>query len=114
MSNYSLSVHRYRELKHFCLQYNEMRAKLVAALNDIYADANDPVSRNAVIIRDLLYAIDLIERTAIDTDCRNYDIILKSVTEDVSFKKLGVDMDKGAFDDLRAKFFYILSERKGV
>lgn len=111
---YELSKERFRELKHFCLQYYEYKDQIRKASNDLIANHDDPVSRSAVILRDNLYAVDLIERTAADTD-KNYGyLILRSVTEDVSFRSLGLTIPKGYFDDLRSKFFYLLSERKGV
>ena len=111
---YELSRDRFKELKHFCLQYREYREAVREAEIDLIANHDDPVSRNAIKIRDNLYAIDLIERTAMDTNRGYADALLRSVTEDVSFKRLGVTINKGEFDDLRNKFFYLLSERKGI
>lgn len=111
---YELSRDRFKELKHFCLQYHEYREAVKEAEFDLIANHDDPVSRNAIKIRDNLYAIDLIERTAVDTNRVYADALLRSVTEDVSFKRLGIRINKGEFDDLRNKFFYLLSERKGI
>ena len=113
-NNYQLSAHRYRELKHFCLQYYEMRDRVRRLSERIFADdERDLVGDTATELTNLINGIRLIETTAMDTDKKYGVYILRSVTEDVSFSQLGVTLSKGEFDDLRAKFFWLLSERKG-
>lgn len=113
-SNYQLSAHRYRELKHFCLQYYEMKDKARRLTDHLFADKElDLVGDTATELTNLIGGIRLIEMTAVDTDAKYAEYILKSVTNDVSFSSLGVVISKGDFDDLRAKFFWLLSERKG-
>ena len=113
-SNYQLSAHRYRELKHFCLQYYEMRDKVRQLSERLFADNEfDLVGDTATELANLIGGIRLIETTAVDTDVQYAKYILKSVTNDVSFSSLGVVISKGDFDDLRTKFFWLLSERKG-
>lgn len=79
----------------------------------IFADGEDPVGDTATELTNLIHGIRLIETTAMDTDKKYGVYILRSVTEDVSFSQVGVALSKGEFDDLRAKFFWLLSERKG-
>lgn len=112
-NNYRLSAHRYRELKHFCLQYYEMRDHVRRLSELVFADGEDPVGDTATELTNLINGIRLIETTAMMTDARYSKYILKSVVKDVSFSQLGVTLSKGEFDDLRAKFFWLLSERKG-
>lgn len=112
-NNYQLSAHRYRELKHFCLQYYEMRDCVRRLSELVFADGEDPVGDTATELTNLINGIRLIETTAMDTDKKYGAYILRSVTEDASFSQLGVILSKGEFDDLRAKFFWLLSERKG-
>lgn len=113
-SDYTLSAHRYRELKHFCLQYYEMKDRVRRLSEKLYADTEiDLVGDTATELVNLIQGIRLIETTAIATDRVYAKYIFKSVTEDVSFSKLGILADKGEFDDLRSKFFWLLSERKG-
>lgn len=112
-NNYRLSAHRYRELKHFCLQYYEMRDRVRRLSELVFADGEDPVGDTATELTNLISGIRLIETTAIDTDKTYGEYILKSVTKDVSYSQLGVTLNKGEFDDLRAKFFWLLSEKKG-
>ena len=113
-SDYSLSLNRYRELKAFCRQYKEKKNELSRVEKMIFSDGGDVTSRSATRIRDLRYAIDLIEKTAMDTAPTYYDEILKAVTEDVSLKRAGSRIFLGDFTDLIHKFYYLLSERKGV
>lgn len=113
-NNYQLSAHRYRELKHFCLQYYEMRSKAKLLSKMLYArEEFDLVGETATELTNLIHGIRLIETTAMDTDKEYAEYIFKSVTDDASFSLLGAKIDKGDFDDLRAKFFWLLSDRKG-
>lgn len=113
-NNYQISLNRYRELKAFCRQYREYQSELKIAEKMIFSDGEDVTSKTAVRIRDLRYAIDLIEKTAMDTAPMYYDLILKAVTEDVSIKRLSLEIERGEFVDVIHKFYYLLSTRKGV
>ena len=113
-NNYKLSAHRYRELKHFCLQYYEMKDEARKLAGRLLAKGEfDLVGDTATELKNLIDGIRLIETTAMSTDHEYYEYILRSVTEDVNFSGLGVSIEKGEFDDLREKFFWLLSERKG-
>lgn len=106
---YELPVHRYRELKHFCLQYRDMKKRLTNLIqNEIVRVRGDATAKVAVEIADLTYATELIETTARDTSFMWWELILKAVTEDVCLSELSID------NTLLHKFFYLLSERKGV
>lgn len=113
-SNYQLSANRYRELKAFCRQYGERKAELERTEKMIFSDGSDVTSKTAVRIRDLRYAIDLIEKTAMDTAPLYYEAILRAVTEDVSIGRIDSDILRGEFMELLYKFYYLLGERKGV
>lgn len=106
---YELPVHRYRELKHFCLQYRDMKEELMLLSGEKPGNSRSDVTSNvAVKIADLTYATELIETTARDTSFEYGDLILKAVTEDVCLSELNFD------NTLLHKFFFLLSERKGV
>ena len=106
---YELPVHRYRELKHFCLQYRDMKEELHALSRDTKGNSkSDVTSAVAIKMTDLTYATELIETTAKDTSYEYGDLILQAVTEDVCLSELDFD------NTLLHKFFFLLSERKGV
>lgn len=106
---YELPVHRYRELKHFCLQYRDMKEELAALSRDTKGNSkSDVTSTVAIKITDLTHATELIETTAQDTSYEYGDLILKAVTEDLCLSELDFD------NTLLHKFFFLLSERKGV
>lgn len=106
---YELSRHRFAELKHFCMQYNEWRSQYV--LRD---EQSLPPPESSIPKTLYLKAIRLIETTAADTDKCLGEYILKSVTQDVSVTKLNPPCDSKTFDFYRRKFFWLLSERKGL
>lgn len=106
---YELPVHRYRELKHFCLQYRDMKEELLRLSGFKMGDSkSDVTSAVATKIADLTYGVELIETTAQDTSREYGDLILRAVTEDLCLSELSVD------NTLIHKFFFLLSERKGV
>lgn len=112
---YELSVHRYRELKHFCLQYHEMKEELERLYqNKTEHSKSDITGRIAVSRSDLIYATELIEMTAYDTSTEFGDKILEAVTLDLSLRELTLPCDKIEFERLLHKFYWLLSERKGV
>lgn len=98
---YELPVHRYRELKHFCLQYPEFKR--------IYAGLCMPhdgeTERVAIDKTEYGHAIRLIETTAWDVSHERYDQLMVSVTQDKYYNEL---------KDLRMKFFWMLSRSKGI
>lgn len=106
---YELSRHRFAELKHFCMQYDEWRARYISL-----DEGSLPPPETAIPKTSYLKAIHLIETTAMDTDTRLGHYILESVTRDVSFSRLSPPCDSKSFDFYRRKFFWLLSERKGV
>lgn len=108
-----LSKHRYRELKHFCLQYPEF--KYVYYILDWACPSNghdDPTSKIATLKTDYGRAIKLIETTARDTSEEYQSYILKSVTRDIPLN--AVDLDRDVLDAYRRKFFWLLHQRKGI
>lgn len=112
MSEYELSPHRYKELKHFCLQYREIKDKLLS-LDLINYICNDPTARTAILKTEYMQALKLIETTAYDTDFTLFNYILKGVSEDISYSELKIPCSKYMYDYLRQKFFWLLSNRKG-
>lgn len=118
---------RYRELLYFCLQYPAWQKELNMLLRDHgYASKpSDVLSVNSSKIADrtaeiamkrkmLKQKIDLVERTAMDTDRVLGCYIFKAVTENHSFNymKTMYDMpcERDMFYDRRRKFFWLLSK----
>ena len=61
---YDLPVHRYRELKHFCLQYDFMKEEINRLQNQLYLNEEDPTGYIAVKLTEYKNAVKLIETTA--------------------------------------------------
>lgn len=80
-TEYTLSKHRFYELKHFCLQYSEWK-RLYSALDgwpkEIGKNEGDTTSRDGIRRADIYRNVELIEYCAMITD-RN---ILRYVTDD--------------------------------
>ena len=111
---YELSVHRYRELKHFCLQYHEMKEAIEkAASRKVECTDRDPTGDAASLIADYRRAIKLIETTAFNIGKFPGEKILKIVTENMTIRSVCPENPLEA-DYYVRKFFWMLSERKGV
>lgn len=98
---YELPVHRYRELKHFCLQYPEFKR-----IYDGLCMPHDGETENVAIDKtEYEHAIRLIEMTAWDVSHDRYEELMASVTTDTGYGELGC---------LRRKFFWMLDKAKGI
>lgn len=106
---YELSRHRFAELKHFCLQYGEWKQRYT-----LRNEQSLPPPETAIPKTAYLNAIRLIETTASDTSPALGSYILESVTRDVSVRQVNPPCDSETFDFYRRKFFWLLSERKGL
>lgn len=127
-SKYWISRHRYYELKHFCLQYNEWKRAydaidetLISSPNwdKIYTDTNtlaDVTAKCAMAKAHYSSLIDMVENAAKEADEELYDYILKAVTEDLSFTnlktKLEIPCGKDMYYDRYRKFFWILNKAR--
>lgn len=100
MAEYYLEQHRFKELKHFCLQYPMWKKDLSAK----------PLEDQVDIEKALL----LIEKTARDTSQQYYRWILTAVTKDMSYSRIHPPCDNYTFDYYLHKFYWLLSNRKGV
>ena len=123
---YYISKHRYYELKHFCLQYNEFRnvifsrggysGKGLKMEVKRQREFDDPVGEEVVRTEEAKKNIEMIETAATSTDEFLKDYILEAVTEGKSFTYLKMIEDmpcsRDSFYILYHKFFYILSQLK--
>lgn len=126
-NKYWISKHRHYELKHFCLQYPEWKR--------IYSDfcdsdfsastlkstpaidcSNDPDTKRSLIKVFYSERIDLIEKTALESDPHLYEYIIKGVTEGKSYTYLrtvlGIPCGKDMYYDRYRKFFWLLNKSR--
>lgn len=124
-NKYYIDKHRYYELKHFCLQYNEWK-KAYSECNDSLIFASNMERNSSTNIPSDLTAkyamkkaqyaerIKMIERAATDADEFLYPYILKAVTEGLSYTYLKVRLDipcgRDMYYDRYRRFFWLLSE----
>lgn len=115
---YYISRHRFYELRHFCLQYDEWKDTL-GTLNlynsDEYTkDYKDPTCNAAVIREECMKNMALIEKIALEADESLSKYIFKSVTEDVSYTYLRNYMNmpagKDMFYDRYRRFYWLLDK----
>ena len=124
-NKYYIDKHRYYELKHFCLQYNEWKKAYVLCNDSIifassiekYPSSNitsDITSKYA--LKKVYYGkcIKLIEETAKEADDYLYPYILKAVTEGLSYtylkSKLEMPCSRDMYYDRYRRFFWLLSQ----
>lgn len=98
---YALSKDRFKELKHFCRQYGEYLER--------YIETDDAAEK-----ADLIIAIELIEKTARSASEKLSSYILEYVTTDSSLTEVDAPVDPLIFRYFTEKFYWLLSERKGV
>lgn len=127
-NKYYIDKHRYYELKHFCLQYNEWK-KAYADCNEsiIFATnierqspSNIPSDITAkYAMKRAYYAerIKIVEKAALEADEFLFPFILKGVTEGLSYTYLKTTLDmpcgRDMYYDRYRRFFWILSKSRG-
>ena len=103
---YELSRNRFKELKHFCLQYPEMKRRLEELYSEGYRDEPDPTGRIGSEIADIKRAMNLIETTAFNLENFPGEEVFEIVTN---------GRCRGSIGELYLKeFYWVLSKRKGV
>lgn len=125
-NKYWIDKHRFYELKHFCLQYPFWKKAYSAItpfskINDsvIYPQMNypsDPTAKCAIAREFYMERIQMIERTATETDPMIASYILKAVTEGLSYEYLKARLDipccKDIYYNLYRRFFWLLSKER--
>lgn len=126
-NKYYIDKHRYYELKHFCLQYNEWKKEYVNCNESIIFASNIEQSSSSNVPSNLTakYAIKrayysgrirLVEKAAMEADEFLYPYILKAVTEGLSYTylktKLNIPCGKDMYYDRYRRFFWLLSESR--
>lgn len=127
-NKYYIDKHRYYELKHFCLQYNEWKkaytsceeAVIFASKLERTPSNNMPSDLTAkYAMKRAQYAerIRMIEQAALEADEFLYPYILKAVTEGLSYTHLKARLDipcgRDMYYDRYRRFFWLLSEMRG-
>ena len=104
---YDISRNRFKELKHFCLQYPEWRRRYFELYGHPGMPKGDSTGAEASSRADYIRAMSLIETTAIDTDIDYSWYIFLAVTG-MSGKCKDVP------EEYYRKFYWLLSLRKGL
>ena len=124
--DYGISKYRYRELKAFCLQYQEKKEKLSYGLTahgpslGSAGRVGRPTENNAISNSPYVKDCMIIEQAALATSSEIYPWILASVTEDLSYEELELHPELGKipvcrqdFYGIRRKFYALLSKKRG-
>ena len=122
---YGISRHRYRELKEFCLQYDEKKlelkqlytsSSLPPEVSVMGGEPGKPTERKAMRAMQLKNDIELIDSAlneACGADVGILTSLKKNVTEGVGFEALGcVPCSSRTFYRYRRKFFFLLDKEK--
>ncbi len=123
---YDVNKHRFLELYHFCMQYNEWKDELKYKTDTVKSievtdmptshGNGDATASLAIRRADLQRKCELIEQTAIEADPDIYQYIIKGVTTDYATYKylsqvLGMPCGKDMYYNRRRKFYWLLSNK---
>ena len=127
-NKYYIDKHRYYELKHFCLQYNEWKKAYASCCESVIFSSkfermaasnmpSDLTAKYATLRAQYAKKIQLIEDVAIAADPALYKYILKAVTEGLSYPYLKTTMNipcgKDMYYDRYRRFFWLLNNERG-
>ena len=127
-NKYYIDKHRYYELKHFCLQYNEWKKAYASCCESVIfsskfermASSNMPsdlTAKYATLRAQYAKKIQLIEDAAVAADPVLYKYLLKAVTEGLSYTYLKTTMNipcgRDMYYDRYRRFFWILNNERG-
>lgn len=129
-SKYWIPKHRYYELKHYCLQYKhwwqlyvslQFKMEAYKAQEVHGSEPGKPTEKQAIIMAECKKAMELVEKTCRDA-CKDEPILapflIKSVTEAIPYYQLQSEYEipcgRDMFYELYRRFFYILSQRRGI
>lgn len=126
LKKYNISPHRFMELYHYCLQYNEWKDELKFKSDTVKSieitdmpvahNGSDTTQQLAIRRAELSQKCELIEQTAKETDADMYPYILKAVTnEGITYNYLkmicNIPCGKDMYYDRRRKFYWLLSQK---
>ena len=110
---YELSRNRFKELKHFCLQYPELKERKDKLYSEKASEGHDPTGRIASELADIEKAMNLIETTAFNIGKFPGEKILKIVTEGAVLGEVCPE-DRDICEWYLRKFYWMLDKVKGV
>lgn len=122
---YSISKHRFREVYHFAMQYNEWKAEIIKLMGSKAFVLSDmpkahstvsPTEEAAVRIHDLYDKCRVIEETAYEVGDGLSEYLLKAVTnEGYTYNYLRmrhrIPCGRNVFYRIRREFYYQLSKK---
>ena len=122
---YEISKHRFLELYHFCLQYQEWKNELNHMQDTVKStgygtttagSGGDSATERLVIRREKLRKnCERIEQTAIETDPDIYEYILIGVTTEYGsyryLSSIGMPCGKTMYYERRRRFYWLLSKK---
>lgn len=111
--DYGISKNRYKELKAFCLQYDEKKSKIQYGLPSPRQDGmpggsistNSPVEQQAIENALYLRDIRMIEEAAVRADPKLWKYILRSVTQDLAYEFVMYDEELGKIPAGKTEFY---------
>jgi len=118
---YNISKNKFRELKYFCLQYDEKKERLqsICCLSSPRIEGvpkgsgtSNPTAEKGILIAQLKKDIEVIEQSAIETSSEFYQYIMENITKGIPWEYLDIPLSRRSFYYMRRKFFYILSSKK--
>ena len=121
LDKYGISKLKFRELKYFCLQYNEkkQRIKDIVGLHGVIYDGmpkrnkiSSIVENQALKIAKITEDVKIIEQTAIEAEPGIYQHIIENVTEGTPYEYMNIPCGRRQFYQARRKFFYLLSQKR--
>lgn len=128
LSKYNLSKHRFMELMHFCLQYEDWKRALnnlatikspeISDMPKGRGLTTDVTAELGIKRAELEHNCMLIEDAARAADESLYEYIIYAVThEDVTYKYLStvkhIPCSRNTWYAVRRKFYYMLDKKKG-
>ena len=123
---YAISKHKFLELYHYCLQYNEWNDELKYTTDNVKSvpitdmpigsTTGDATSQLAIKRAELSKKCVLIEETAKEADAELWEYIVKAVTnENVTYNYLkqimNIPCGQTYYYEKRRKFYYLLSSK---
>lgn len=126
-NKYYVDKHRYYELKHFCLQYQEWKKAYESCTESIIFTSkyngmpssdtpSDLTAKYATLRAQYAEKIELVERIAMEADDFLYPYLLKAVTEGLAYTYLKGKMDipcgRDMYYDRYRKFFWLLNQAR--
>lgn len=122
LDKYNITSKKYRELKYFCLQYPEWKHELNTLMTSVKSPVitgmpggnnnSDQTGDLATRRAELSKKCNLIEETAKEANEGISSMILKNVTEGITYEKMFVPSGRRMFYEGRRRFFYLLSQKR--